>query len=270
MKTRVLAGLIMMPLLVVLLLGGRILLAACFLVAVMGVREFYLGFQSMGIQPCAPIGYFAAVGLYGIGLWTLYPEMMPAVGESGGHTIWYLLWAFAATVASLLYLFSIEKRSLADGMATLTGIFYVVFLSYHVVLVERNFGIGVWFIVLTAFGTDIFAYFTGFLIGKHKLCPKISPKKTIEGAVGGAVGSVLLCVLFSVIFMKENLVGAAILGLLGGIIAQFGDLTASIFKRHMGIKDYGNLIPGHGGVLDRVDSILFTAPLVYYVLTLVQ
>lgn len=262
MKTRVLSGLIMAPMLAVLYFGGRILLAACFLIALMGIKEFYKGFGEIGVKPFLPIGYMAVLGLYSIGLWTLYPSG----AASSGAAVWYLVWTFAVTIASLLYLFSIDKRSLTDGMATLTGIFYVAFFSYHVVLVEREFGAAVWFIVLTAFGTDIFAYFTGVTLGKHKLCPKISPKKTIEGALGGIMGSMVLCGLFSWVVMKTGIAAGLLLGFSGSIVAQLGDLTASIFKRHMGIKDFGNLIPGHGGILDRFDSILFTAPMVYCML----
>jgi phosphatidate cytidylyltransferase len=113
------------------------------------------------------------------------------------------------------------------------------------------------------------AYFSGFLFGKNKLCPKISPKKTIEGAVGGTIGSIVLSGIFGYFVMPEMLVHCLVIGLLGSIVAQFGDLTASIFKRKMGIKDYGNLIPGHGGILDRFDSVLFTGPIIYYYIVLV-
>jgi phosphatidate cytidylyltransferase len=113
------------------------------------------------------------------------------------------------------------------------------------------------------------AYFTGLLLGRHKLAPKISPKKTIEGAVGGVAGSVLLCGLFGYFAVPPLLTHCIALGVLGGVVSQLGDLTASIFKRKMGIKDYGNLIPGHGGVLDRFDSVLFTAPAVYYYIVIV-
>ena len=155
-----------------------------------------------------------------------------------------MLWFFGVVLVSMLYLFNIEHRKLEDAMATITGIFYVVFFSFHVTLVDQAgpYGLMLWLIVITAFGTDIMAYFSGYLLGKHKLCPHISPKKTIEGSVGGV---------------------------LGGIVSQFGDLTASIFKRKMGIKDYGHLIPGHGGILDRFDSVLFTGPMVYYYIVLV-
>ena len=113
------------------------------------------------------------------------------------------------------------------------------------------------------------AYFTGYFLGKHKLCPKISPKKTIEGSIGGIIGSVVLSALFGYFFFERILIHCIIIGIIGGIVSQFGDLTASVFKRKMGIKDYGNLIPGHGGILDRFDSVLFTAPMVYYYIMLV-
>ena len=177
-----------------------------------------------------------------------------------------MCWLVLLVVCSCLYLFKFDERKLEDGMATIIGVVYIVLFSYHVVLVDQTVhGILVWTIVFSAFGTDIFAYFTGYALGKHKLCPKISPKKTIEGSIGGIFGSMLLCGLFGwfvaggVYFVHTLAIGA-----LGGVISQAGDLTASVFKRKMGIKDYGNLIPGHGGVLDRFDSVLFTAPLVYY------
>ena len=257
MKTRVLSGLIMAPLLVILYFGGYILFAACFLIGIMAVREFYNGFHAMDIKPNYGIAVIAAIALYAIDIFTDDPQ-------------WYMLWFFAVVLASLLYLFNIEHRKLEDAMATITGIVYVVFFSFHVTLVEQTeYGILIWLVVLTAFGTDIMAYFSGFLFGKHKLCPKISPKKTIEGSIGGTLGSVILSGLFGYFFAPEVLVHCLIIGVLGGIVSQFGDLTASIFKRKMGIKDYGNLIPGHGGILDRFDSVLFTGPMVYYYIVLV-
>lgn len=257
MKTRVLSGLIMAPLLAILYFGGYILFAACFLIGIMAVREFYNGFHAMDIKPNYGIAVIAAIALYVIDLFTDDPQ-------------WYMLWFFGVVLASLLYLFNIEHRKLEDAMATITGIVYVVFFSFHVTLVEQTeYGILIWLVVLTAFGTDIMAYFSGFLFGKHKLCPKISPKKTIEGSIGGTLGSVILSGLFGYFFAPEVLVHCLIIGVLGGIVSQFGDLTASIFKRKMGIKDYGNLIPGHGGILDRFDSVLFTGPMVYYYIVLV-
>ena len=224
----------------------------------MGVREFYNGFREMDVKPSFGIAVVMAVALY-------------AMNFIGVKYEWYMLWFFAVVLVSLLYLFNIEHRKLEDAMATITGIFYVVFFSFHVTLVDQTgpYSNMIWLIVLTAFGTDVMAYFTGFLLGKHKLCPKISPKKTVEGSVGGIIGSIVLSGIFGYFFMPEILVHCLVIGLLGGIVSQFGDLTASIFKRKMGIKDYGNLIPGHGGILDRFDSVLFTGPMVYYYIVLI-
>lgn len=261
MKTRILSGLIMAPLLVILIIGGYVLYAGCFVIGVMAVYEFFKGFKAMDIHASFPIAVCAAIALYIIGI------MQEQMAEGGTETpFWYMLWFFAVVVASLLYLFKIEKRKLEDALATITGIFYIVFFSYHIAMIAMMGDLEylVWLVVITAFGTDIMAYFTGYAFGKHKLCPNISPKKTIEGSVGGTLGSIILCGVFGFFFARPLLVHCLIIGLLGGIISQFGDLTASVFKRKMGIKDYGNLIPGHGGILDRFDSVLFTGPLVYY------
>ena len=257
MKTRILSGIIMLPLLAILYFGGYVLFAACLLIGIMGVREFYNGFHAMDIRPAFPIAVIAAAALYCIDFFT-------------EDSRWYMLWFFGVVLASLLYLFNIEHRKLEDAMATITGIVYVIFFSFHVTLVEQTeYEILIWLIVITAFGTDIMAYFSGFALGKHKLCPKISPKKTIEGSVGGILGSVILSGIFGCFFAPEILIHCLIIGVLGGVVSQLGDLTASVFKRKMGIKDYGNLIPGHGGILDRFDSVLFTGPMVYYYIVLV-
>lgn len=258
MKTRVLSGLIMLPLLIILFLGGYVLFAACLVIGIMGVREFYNGFRKLDVKPSLGIACAAAAALYAINL-------------TGARYEWYMLWFFGVVLVSLLYLFNIENRKLEDAMATITGIFYVVFFSFHVTLVDQTeYSSMVWLIVITAFGTDVMAYFSGYLLGKHKLCPKISPKKTIEGSIGGILGSVILSGIFGYFVMPDLLVHCLIIGVLGGIVSQFGDLTASIFKRKMGIKDYGNLIPGHGGILDRFDSVLFTGPMVYYYIVLIM
>ena len=136
----------------------------------------------------------------------------------------------------------------------------------HIVLIDMaGYGALIWLVFFSAFGTDIMAYFTGMAFGKHRLCPNLSPKKSVEGAVGGVLGSVIICGLFGFIVMKDSLVLCLLIGFFGSIVAQLGDLSASAFKRQMGIKDYGNLIPGHGGILDRFDSVFFTAPMVFYV-----
>lgn len=266
MKTRILAGLAMLPLLLVIYFGGWILWICCLAMGIMAVYEFFRGFKTMNINPSLPIGIGGAVLLYIINL-------VASGGRLGGEIDyrWFMVWFFVCIIASLLYLFKIEDRKLEDGFVTLTGLFYTVFFSFHITMIDQlaDYGILVWLVFITAFGTDIFAYFAGVTLGKHKLCPKISPKKSIEGSIGGMLGSIILCLVFSMIFAKNMMIHCIIIGALGGIVSQFGDLTASIFKRKMGIKDYGNLIPGHGGIMDRFDSVLFTGPMVYYYIILV-
>ena len=150
---------------------------------------------------------------------------------------------------------------------------YIVYTMSHISSV-RAMPLGkfaIFLILIGAFATDTFAYFVGVTCGKRKLCPEISPKKTIEGAVGGLLGEILCFVVTGLIFkfafsINVNFVYMSILGLLCGIASEVGDLAASVIKRQYGIKDYGNLLPGHGGIMDRIDSVIFVAPLVYYFL----
>lgn len=268
MKTRIISGCVIAPLLLLVLLGGAFIKAAVFLITLLGIYEFFKGFRRMRVRPSFPIAFCSVIGLYAVNIAVYSLKLFP---ESITMYL-YFLWLFLSVLVSLLSLFQMEKRSLADGMATITGIVYIAFFLYHAVLAEDLFAerLGaspVWLILLSAFGTDIFAYFGGYFLGKHKLCPTISPKKTIEGSLCGMLASVILCTLFGAVFMDGGrLLMYAVTGLAGGIFSQCGDLTASVFKRKMGIKDYGNLIPGHGGIMDRFDSVLFTAPMVFYIL----
>ncbi len=251
MKTRVISAFIMLPLLLVVYLRGPALWSLAYLIAVMGVWEFYRGFENIGVKPDKAIGIISVSALY-----------LTAVFLSENY--FFTLWLAGALVLCLLMLFK-ENTELNDSMATLTGIVYVGFLSSHIVLLDKTAkGAMVFVAILIAVGTDVFAYFTGLFIGKHKLCPKISPKKTVEGAIGGLIGSIVFCSIFGFLVFGESIWHFVVAGLVGSVFAQVGDLCASIFKRKMGIKDYGHLIPGHGGILDRFDSLLFTASFVYY------
>ena len=136
-------------------------------------------------------------------------------------------------------------------------------------LYNGEFGLAMVFVALiAAFLTDTGAYFTGYFFGKHKLIPEISPKKTVEGAIGGVAICVISMLVYAWILtffgIKANLLNIVIIGVIASVISQFGDLSASMIKRGLGIKDYGDIMPGHGGVLDRIDSLLFTAPAIYY------
>lgn len=125
----------------------------------------------------------------------------------------------------------------------------------------------VWLVLICSWGCDTCAYCVGMLIGKKKIFPLLSPKKSLEGCIGGVIGAALLGLLYGCIFFErtaERLVPLAIICALGAMISMVGDLAASAIKRNKGIKDYGTLIPGHGGIMDRFDSVIVTAPLVYF------
>lgn len=259
MKTRVISGLCMVPLLAFVYFGGYPLLVMCIAIGVMGVREFFNGFKAMGINPSFNIALGATFVLYVINWFA--PENYMLI----------CAWLVVSIMISSLYMFKTTERTPLDAIATMVGIIYVVFFSYHVVLVDQNpvYSVLIWLVLLSAFCTDIFAYFSGYLFGKHKLCPNLSPKKTIEGAIGGTIGSVLCAGLFGYFVVPDIWTHCLAMGLIAAIFSQFGDLTASAYKRKMGIKDYGNLIPGHGGIMDRFDSVLFTAPVIYYYIAIV-
>jgi phosphatidate cytidylyltransferase len=186
-------------------------------------------------------------------------------------------------VSALVFLVVFNKSvSIVDCAITVFGFYYVsVLLSY--VYIVRMFDSGgwllVWLIFLCSFGSDSCAYFTGRFFGKHKLS-KLSEKKTIEGAIGGVVGSGILCALFvlimgqafSSLFEVDELrimTSAILIGMVGSVFAQFGDLAASAIKRFAGVKDFGSIMPGHGGLLDRFDSVMFTAPSVFFMIQII-
>lgn len=288
MKTRVVAGLCMVPLLVILYLGSLPLAATGAAIAVIGLTEFYNGWEALGVRPSKKIGY-AMIGLlyllhfidfYGLrgdsflfssGLKeTIAAEQFNSYSVDLLHPQILMLWLVIAIVAAMMYGWKIQERGSYDAVVTVLGLVYVVFFSYHIVLLDRlaEGRLFTWTVVLAAFGSDICAYFTGYKFGKRKLAPNLSPKKTVEGAIGGVVGAGLLCCVYGLFFAKQYVLQCLFIGIVGGAFSQAGDLTASAFKRKMGIKDYGNLIPGHGGVMDRFDSVIFVAPFVYYLVLL--
>ncbi|MDE6182651.1 MAG: phosphatidate cytidylyltransferase, partial [Eubacteriales bacterium] len=178
-----------------------------------------------------------------------------------------------------------KKVSIYDVALTFFGVCYIplMFSTVYLIRAFDNGHITVWIPLICAWACDTGAYFTGVAIGKHKLTPELSPKKTIEGAIGGVLFSVIFCGIYGFIMSKESLyignlfdnkiaivVSFSIIGFIGSIFAQFGDLTASSIKRRFNIKDYGKLIPGHGGILDRFDSIIFTAGASYIMLKIIQ
>ena len=164
-----------------------------------------------------------------------------------------------------VYVFGYPKYRAEQVMAAFFGMVYVaVMLSF--IYLTRNLPDGkflVWLIFLCSWGCDTCAYCVGMLIGKHKMAPVLSPKKSIEGAVGGVVGAALLGVIYAAA-TQGKMAEYALICAVGALISMVGDLAASAIKRNQNIKDYGKLIPGHGGILDRFDSVIITAPVIYY------
>lgn len=166
----------------------------------------------------------------------------------------------------------ISEISCRSGDGSIFGFFYVaVMLSYVYQIRTLERGLYLAFLVfLCSWGCDTCAYCVGMLIGKHKMSPKLSPKKSVEGAVGGVAGAALLTALYCFIFRspmhleRGEIVILAVIAAIAGLISMVGDLTASAIKRNYDIKDYGKLIPGHGGILDRFDSMIITAPIIYF------
>ena len=184
----------------------------------------------------------------------------------------------------ILMLFSISvlgnmKKNITDISATIFGIIYIVFmLSFIIFTRQMENGIYyVWFILGGAWITDTFAYMIGMLtnklIGNHKFS-KISPNKSIEGCIGGIIGCVIFFIAYAyylnTIGFELNYILMAIIGFVTSIISQIGDFSASSIKRHCKVKDFGTIMPGHGGVLDRFDSILLVAPFIYLVFNIMK
>lgn len=167
------------------------------------------------------------------------------------------------------------KTTIKDIAITLFGICYIpLFLMYMPLLMgSENGKLLVWFIIIAAWGTDIFAYIVGKTIGKHKFS-EISPNKSIEGCIGGIIGAIVLTLIYALVIntylgMNINYLYIAGISILLSIIGQIGDFSASSIKRYVGIKDFSNLLPGHGGMLDRIDSLIFIAPFAYFLLLFV-
>ena len=165
-----------------------------------------------------------------------------------------------------------RRYTVISSALTITGFIYIVNFFGLLILIRDHSSGGylIWLVFIISWFCDTFAYYTGRLLGRKKLCPQVSPKKTVEGSIGGIAGSIFGVILWSCLssnisFEWYHLI---LLGLLGGAVSQIGDLSASLIKRYVGVKDYGNIMPGHGGILDRFDSILFTAPIVYYYIVL--
>ena len=269
--TRIISGLVGLVLLIgVLYLGSIVLGVAVSIIAAIGLYEFYNSIsKTKGIHPIKIVGYLSVVPLLILGLQKTGWYNID-LGIMTGLSVCIIIFVSMAVIV-----FGHKKYNIVDACATAFGIAYIPFLMSFLIMI-RNMDYGnilIWLIFIGAWGTDTLAYTFGRLFGKRKIIPEISPKKTLAGAIGGILGCVLLMIAFGLIVynyfgLSMSYVVLILLGLFCGVISQIGDWAASAIKRYVNVKDFGNIMPGHGGVLDRFDSILFVAPVIYYVLVL--
>ncbi len=279
MKTRFISGAILVVFVgAMLIFGGWVMMAGLLLLTLGGVYEFHHVVSRHSSDSEEQIGPYKPM---------MVTAMIIAV-------VWLaIVFFFAERVANgpfglyfiggMILVFMVEcvigfpKRTFVDAALSMMSVIYVAMLFSVLYLIRssENGHFFVWFVVAASWGADTCAYFTGMMLGKHKMASKLSPKKTVEGAIGGVVGSIIICVIFGMIIAKSVMIDSAVMlkfslvtGLIGGIVSEIGDLFASSIKRLMNVKDYSRLIPGHGGVLDRFDSTLMVAPVVMILLDL--
>jgi len=240
------------------LLGGWFFYGLCLLVSMIGLWEFYRLFD-ISKKPIGAMGYLAAIVYY----------VFVAFGKMN--------FFFPTMVIGFLfilmgYVVFFKQTDYTQTMAAGFGYVYVpVFVSYLYRLRLDEGGIYLISLVfITSWGTDLFAYFIGSRFGKHKLAPTLSPKKSVEGAVGGLLCVTVIGGIFGYFFGKNfpnfahPIIACTAISFFASLISMGGDLVASAFKRAKGIKDYSNIIPGHGGILDRFDSVIVVAPVIFY------
>ncbi len=264
-KTRLISGIILVIIaLAVIITGGDVLLAVLGLISVIGMYELNRVF---GVEKELPglLSYVTTI-VYFLQLRFSYLADVQLI--------------FVAFLILLLaiYVFTYPKYKADQIIASFFGLFYVaIMLSfiYQLRSIEGGFYL-VWLIFLCSWGSDTCAYCVGMLFGKHKMSPILSPKKSVEGAIGGVAGAALLTLIYSLIFADQmslttiNIIVLCITAMITALVSMVGDLAASAIKRNYDIKDYGTLIPGHGGILDRFDSVIIVAPIVYYMVVLLM
>ena len=262
---RITSGLLGFPLVVlVFLIGNKIVVdIALSIIAILAMSEYFNAVAKVS-KPVKWIGYLSC---FSIALIHVVPqEYLNIIVTLGVPTILIIL--FAQVVATDM------KTSFKDISYTFIGIFYVVFFIMFIAIIYgmKNGNILIWYAIFAAWGTDIFAYFIGKYFGKHKFS-KVSPKKSIEGCIGGTIGAIIMMIVYTYVVniylgMNYSYLFIAGIGIILSLVGQIVDFAASSIKRFVDIKDFSNLIPGHGGMLDRIDSLIFLAPFAYALFTL--
>ena len=264
-KTRLLSSIILVIIALITILGGGWYLAVIlWLISLVAFREL--------CQACRIIdstGKGRSLERLGFGFITLYYLAM-----AGWKNPLYMIMAVLLALIGFLfvYVFAFPQIHASQVMSAYFSFVYAP-VMFSFIYMTRELGYGlyfVWMIFISSWISDTFAYIFGMLFGKHRLAPVLSPKKSVEGSVAGIIGSALCGGLFG-FFLVEQVIHEqdvtlvfAIIGGIGSMISQIGDLAASAIKRNYEIKDYGKLIPGHGGIMDRFDSVIVTAPMIYF------
>ncbi|MCX4323488.1 MAG: phosphatidate cytidylyltransferase [Lachnospiraceae bacterium] len=277
-RTRLLSGIALVAIaLGVFLSGGALMAVVVFGVSVIAYQELTRACKVRGeeMNPSAPVivGLVMTLVYYGMLCLALARDISVALPAM----VVAIVAAFLAFL--FVYVFAFPKYHANQIMSAMFSFLYGPVMLSFLFLLREGFEDGiylVWFVFLASWGSDTCAYCVGVLIGKHKMTPKLSPKKSIEGAVGGILGAALLFVLYAHFVVNQytmmtlSLPLAAVLGAVGALVSMVGDLAASAVKRDHGIKDYGKLIPGHGGIMDRFDSVIVAAPIVFLGIALLE
>lgn len=268
MKTRVISGAVLVVLLILTLVAGGYITAGVLLcVSLVGYHELTGALEVRGKDE--KINVPELIGMAAI---CIYYVLMMFRGADMACLVAVIMALFVAE--SVVFVFTYPKFMARQLINSVFSFIYApVMLSFIYLLRECPTGLFLAWIPFVAWICDTFAYFAGSAFGKHKLCPKLSPKKTIEGSVGGVIGSVIAGIIFGLVYsnyadpsapVRLSIISFAVITFVAGILSQVGDLIASGIKREQNIKDYGNLIPGHGGIMDRFDSVIFITPAIYF------
>lgn len=262
MNKRVISAIVAIPILILFTIaGGYIFKAGVMALTAIALYEYISAYKNTNSKVITPV------------IILIYFLNFILVFLNYDFELNLLLIIFTTLLSMSVPIFN-KKYNVISSSLTVIGVLYIiVFFNTLIQIRINNYGNRlIWLTYIVPWACDTFAYYTGKFFGKRKLCPDVSPKKTVEGSVGGILGSIVGSIIWLSFNREINISVASImlLAIMGGIISQIGDLSASLIKRHVGIKDYGNIMPGHGGVLDRFDSILFVAPLVYYYIEIMK
>ncbi len=265
MKTRIISAAVLIPLLLVLALVAPKIVAAVVVGLLLAIGSYEFLFMT-GLVRHKRLVVYSCVMAFAVTIWSYFGAVHAAAVL--GIVVFFMV-LFGEMMAD-----HVKVRVQALCLCVMAGLVIPYLLSALVrILVMKNGRFMVLLPFLVAFASDAGAYFAGMKFGKHKLAPVVSPNKTVEGAIGGLiaamVGMLIYSLLLQILEFRVNYLLTLLYGLLGSCIGMFGDLCFSIIKRQTGIKDYGNLIPGHGGVLDRFDSVVTVAPLMEALLLLI-